>query len=206
MLAERQLLLEGIQLLGLTVSEDQLAQLLAFLALIQKWNKAYNLSGVRDSLEMVKLHLLDSIAVLPHLSPGRIIDIGTGAGLPGIPLAIMMPGSGFVLLDSNAKKTRFVQQVIVELKLKNASVVQARVEAYQPDQRFDAVITRAFACLPDIQKLTQHLLKPCGELVAMKGQPTPEELQAVIEEYTLVTLQVPGVDAARCLIKIKIDE
>lgn len=199
---EREVLQAGIKQLDLSVSESQLTQLLAFLALIQKWNKAYNLSGVKDSLEMVRLHLLDSLAVLPHIKAGRAIDIGTGAGLPGIPLAIMMPESEWVLLDSNAKKTRFVQQVIVELKLKNASVVQARVENYLAIPAFDTVTMRAFASLADIQKSTQHLLTPHGELLAMKGQPTHEELQTIIGKHTLIALQVPGIEAERCLIKI----
>lgn len=202
MSTERDVLLDGVKTLALSVSDEQLAQLLAFLALIQKWNKAYNLSGIRDSLDMVRLHLLDSLAALPHVKSGRVIDIGTGAGLPGIPLAIMMPESQWVLLDSNAKKTRFVQQVIVELKLKNASVVQARVESYPVEQAFDTIITRAFASLADIQKLTQHLLRPNGELIAMKGLPTPEELQSIIGSHVLIPLHVPGVEAERCLIRI----
>lgn len=199
---ERDVLLDGIKTLALSVSDEQLAQLLAFLALIQKWNKAYNLSGIRDSLDMVRLHLLDSLAVLPHVKSGRVIDIGTGAGLPGIPLAIMMPESQWVLLDSNAKKTRFVQQAIVELKLKNVSVVQTRVESYSVEQAFDTVITRAFASLSDIQKLTQHLLHPKGELIAMKGLPTLEELQSIIGNHVLIALHVPGIEAERCLIRI----
>lgn len=202
MSTERGVLLDGIKTLALSVSDEQLGQLLAFLALIQKWNKAYNLSGIRDGLDMVRLHLLDSLAVLPHVKSGRVIDIGTGAGLPGIPLAIMMPESQWVLLDSNAKKTRFVQQVIVELKLKNVSVVQARVESYSVEQAFDTIITRAFASLADIQKLTQHLLRPNGELIAMKGLPTHEELQSIIGSHVLIPLHVPGIEAERCLIRI----
>ncbi len=202
MVEERELLLAGIASLGLSVSASQLEQLLAFLGLIQKWNKAYNLSGVRDSVAMVGVHLLDSLAVLPHVRRGRTIDIGTGAGLPGIPLAIMMPDSAFVLLDSNAKKTRFVQQAIVELKLKNVGVVQARAEDYQPERRFDTVITRAFASLPAIKTLTQHLLQDGGELLAMKGQPTIEELQSITADYEQIALKVPSVEAERCLIRI----
>ncbi len=206
MSVEHDILHAGITELALAIEDDKQEQLLAFLGLMQKWNKAYNLSGVRDSLAMVRLHLLDSLAVLPHVKPGRIIDIGTGAGLPGIPLAIAMPNSYFVLLDSNAKKTRFVQQAIVELKLSNVSVIQARVEAYQPEQAFNTVITRAFASLFDIQQLTRHLLMAGGELLAMKGIPTPQELQAITTNLSVIPLYVPGVDAERCLIRMQVDE
>ncbi|MEQ1636440.1 MAG: 16S rRNA (guanine(527)-N(7))-methyltransferase RsmG [Methylococcales bacterium] len=202
MSVERDILHAGMTELGLPVADDRIEKLLHFVSLIQKWNKAYNLTAVRDSVAMVRLHLLDSLAVLPYVQPGRILDIGTGAGLPGIPLAIGMPGSDFVLLDSNAKKTRFVQQVIVELKLKNVSVVQSRVEDYRPEQNFNTVLTRAFASLLDINKLTKHLVADGGALLAMKGLPTPEELQAIANSYTVIPLNVPGVDAERCLIRM----
>ncbi|MFI3138533.1 MAG: 16S rRNA (guanine(527)-N(7))-methyltransferase RsmG [Methylococcaceae bacterium] len=203
---ERDLLQAGMTTLNLPATDDKIEKLLAFLNLIQKWNKAYNLSGVRDGIEMVGLHLLDSLAVLPHINPGRVLDIGTGAGLPGIPLAIFMPDSDFVLLDSNAKKTRFVQQAIVELKLRNVAVLQCRVEEYHPEQPFNTVITRAFASMVDIQRLTQALIIEGGELLAMKGQPAPQELQAITGQYTVIPLLVPGVDAERCLIKMQTDK
>jgi 16S rRNA (guanine527-N7)-methyltransferase len=206
MCVERDILAAGMAKLGLNVSEAQQEQLLAFLALMQKWNNTYNLSGVRDSVAMVRLHLLDSLAVLPHLKSGRIIDIGTGAGLPGIPLAIMMPESEFVLLDSNAKKTRFVQQAIVALKLNHVTVLQSRVEQYAPLQKFNTVITRAFASLAGIQRLTQHLISADGELIAMKGAPTTAELAMITGRYTVIPLQVPGVEAERCLIRVQTDD
>ncbi|NOT84913.1 MAG: 16S rRNA (guanine(527)-N(7))-methyltransferase RsmG [Methylococcaceae bacterium] len=200
---ERDILSAGITELGLAVTDQQLEKLMTFLGLIQKWNKAYNLTGLRDGVAMVRLHLLDSLAVLSYIQAGRILDIGTGAGLPGIPLAIFMPESEFVLLDSNAKKTRFVQQAIVELKLSNVAVLHARVEGYRPAQNFNTVITRAFASLLDIQQLTKRLVKDGGELLAMKGLPTSEELQSIMDGYTLIPLHVPGVDAERCLIRMQ---
>lgn len=203
---ERDILVAGITHLELLVTDEQLDKLLQFVALIQKWNKAYNLSGVRDSIEMVRLHILDSLAVLPHLQVGSVIDIGTGAGLPGIPLSIFRPDDEFVLLDSNAKKTRFVQQAIVELKLKNVRVYHKRVEDFRPERLFNTVITRAFASMADIQKLTGHLVMGRGELLAMKGQPTPEELQVISDDFAVIPLNIPGINAERCLIRIRSTE
>jgi 16S rRNA (guanine527-N7)-methyltransferase len=137
---------------------------------------------------------------LPHIHGQSVIDIGTGAGLPGIPLAIYLPDIEFLLLDSNAKKTRFVQQVILELKLKNVHVIHSRAEDYQPEQGFDTIITRAFASLPDIIKLTAHLLSHNGILLAMKGQIPQIELAQV--NGTVIPVKVPEVDAERCLVRI----
>ena len=171
--------------------------------LLEKWNKAYNLTAIRNKAAMIGLHLLDSLAVAPYIQGPRIIDIGTGAGLPGIPLAIYYPELQFTLLDSNAKKTRFVQQAILALGLKNVTVTHTRVEQYEPEQNFDTVITRAFASLPDILKLTSHLLSEQGILLAMKGQTTdiPELEDA---QTTIIPIHVPDVDAERCLVKIQL--
>ncbi len=128
----RKILIAGLESLRLSVDEDQVERLIGFIKLIEKWNKAYNLTAIRDREEMVRLHLLDSLAVLGFIKGRRVIDIGTGAGLPGIPLAICLPEIEFVLLDSNAKKTRFVQQAVLELKLKNVTVCHSRVEQYHP--------------------------------------------------------------------------
>jgi 16S rRNA (guanine527-N7)-methyltransferase len=198
----RNILIEGIEFLGLSKDVDKLELLLRFIALIEKWNKAYNLTAIREKEEMARLHILDSLAILPHLHGKRLIDIGTGAGLPGIPLAIYRPEMEFVLLDSNAKKTRFVQQVILELRLKNVSVLQSRVEDYQPAHRFDTVVSRAFASISDIMKLTAHLLSEDGLLLAMKGQPADEELAAVTQPCRVIPLVVPQVAAERCLVCI----
>ena len=193
----------GLANFSLTLSEPQIASLLAFIQLIQKWNKAYNLTAVREPLEMVDLHLLDSLAILPHLPDGRIADIGTGAGIPGIPLAICRPDCHFTLVDSNSKKTRFVQQAMLELKLSNVEVVHARVEQLMPKMPFDAVLTRAFASLPDIVRLTGHLLAEDGVLLAMKGQTPSDELASVAGVHQVIPLHVPGIDAERCLIRIE---
>ena len=197
----QELLVAGIQQLGLAFDGLKVEKLLQFIQLIQKWNKAYNLTAVTELPEMVTLHLLDSLAILPYINSSRIIDIGTGAGLPGIPLAIAQPEKQFVLLDSNAKKTRFVQQAIVELQLPNVNVVHARVESYQPEQPFDTILTRAFASLADIQKLTAHLLADHGEILAMKGHPTAEEIDQIHGHYQVLPLHIPGVHADRCLVK-----
>ncbi|MCQ8129224.1 16S rRNA (guanine(527)-N(7))-methyltransferase RsmG [Methylomonas rivi] len=196
----REKLLQGLAALGLPVDESRREALLGFIKLIAKWNKAYNLTAVRDPLEMVSLHLLDSLAILPHLKAPRIADIGTGAGLPGIPLAICLPDCHFTLVDSNSKKTRFVQQAVLELRLKNVEVAHSRVELIKPQQLFSTVICRAFAGMADIVKLTGHLLADDGLLLAMKGQIPEQELAEISLDYTVVPLAVPGIDAERCLI------
>lgn len=198
----RTILESGLTALNLPHTVEKIDQLLAFIKLIAKWNKAYNLTAVRNNEDMARLHILDSLAILPHIEGKRVIDIGTGAGLPGIPLAIFLPEVEFVLLDSNAKKTRFVQQVILELKLKNVSVIHSRAEDYQPEKGFDAVLTRAFASLPDIMKLTAHLLNENGVLLAMKGQIPEAELAEIKAKVTLITIHVPEVEAERCLVQI----
>ncbi|MDD5753874.1 MAG: 16S rRNA (guanine(527)-N(7))-methyltransferase RsmG, partial [Methylococcales bacterium] len=169
---------------------------------IEKWNKAYNLTAIRRRDEMVNLHLLDSVAILPYLEGKRMIDVGTGAGLPSIPLSIFRPDIEFQLLDSNAKKTRFVQQAILELKLPNVKVTHSRVEDFEPEQPFDTILTRAFASLPEIVELTQHLISENGTLLCMKGQTPDEELAAVNAQTTLISINVPHIEAERCLVKI----
>lgn len=194
------LLLAGLSELQLKLTDHQIEQLLAFIALIEKWNKAYNLTAIRDKHAMVSLHLLDSLAIVPHLTGKRHIDIGTGAGLPGIPLAICYPDYEFTLLDSNAKKTRFVQQAVLELKLRNVQVCHSRVENYRAEPGFDTVITRAFAELSAIVEMTAHLLNSNGVLLAMKGQLPDEPLSQGI--CTHIPITVPGIEAARCLVKV----
>jgi len=203
------ILLDGLARLNLNVAESAQHKLIAFIKLIAKWNKAYNLTAIRHTEEMVRLHLLDSLAILPYVEGKRVIDIGTGAGLPGIPLAICLPETEFVLLDSNAKKTRFVQQAILELKLANVQVFTSRVEQYQPEWLFSTVLTRAFASLPDIVEKTSHLLAQAGVLLAMKGQAPDLELRQLSEKSiksTVTPITVPGVDADRCLVRIELLE
>jgi 16S rRNA (guanine527-N7)-methyltransferase len=202
----RKILVSGIASLNLNVTDHQVDQLLDFIKLIEKWNKAYNLTAIRDREEMARLHILDSLAIVPHIEGRRVIDIGTGAGLPGIPLAICLPEIRFTLLDSNAKKTRFVQQVALELKLKNVDVIHSRVENYDPETAYDAVLTRAFASLPEIVKLTAHLLGKDGVLLAMKGQNPDAELAGISANKTVIPVSVPGSNVERCLVRIQSPE
>lgn len=195
--ALRQRLVKGLEALQLTLPEAVVDGLLAYLALLVKWNKAYNLTAVRDPQEMVTRHLLDSLAVVPHLPPGCIIDVGSGAGLPGIPLALVFPDRDFTLLDSNGKKTRFLVQVRAELGLANVTVVQQRVEQFHPETPFDCVITRAFASVADILTGSRHLLASNGQMMAMKGEVPAEELATLPEGYRLlevIALRVPGLE------------
>ena len=198
----RDLLKSGIEQLGLDATAAQIDSLLAFVALIEKWNKAFNLTAIRDRDEILRLHILDSLTVLPFITGEKIIDVGTGAGLPGIPLAIFMPSVQFTLLDSNSKKTRFVQQAILELNLKNVEVVHGRVESLARNGEYDAVLSRAFASLSDIMHLTDYLLQPEGVLIAMKGQIPVQELKNITRSYSVKSIVVPGVEAERCVLRI----
>lgn len=201
-------LAEGIAALGLTLDAEQQERLLAYLALVVKWNKAYNLTAIRDPLEMVTKHLLDSLAVLPQLHGGTVLDVGSGAGLPGIPLAIADAARQFTLLDSNGKKTRFLLQAKGELRLSNLSVVHSRLERYRPGQLFDTVTARAFASLADMVAGTAHLLAPGGTLLAMKGEYPQDELEALPPGFVvreIIALTVPGLEAQRHLVRIAPD-
>jgi 16S rRNA (guanine527-N7)-methyltransferase len=195
----------GIVELGLELSPEAQQKLLDYLALLQKWNKVYNLTAIRNAGQMISHHLLDSLAVLPHLSPGRWLDVGCGAGLPGLVLAIAQPGWKFTLLDSNSKKTSFVQQAAIELGLHNVSVCCARVEELVVKEKFDGIISRAFAETADFVKLTRHLLAEQGRWVAMKGAPEQElqHLPGDIVVERIIPLSVSGVNAARCLVLLK---
>jgi 16S rRNA (guanine527-N7)-methyltransferase len=199
----RQLLLEGCAALKLELSEEKIGKLLTFIGLIEKWNKAYNLTAIKTKQDMVRLHLLDSLTVMPYLIGEDVIDIGTGAGLPGIPLAICLPGINFTLLDSNAKKTRFVQQAVLELKLTNVQIIHCRSEEYQPTQLYSTVLTRAFAELPDIIASTRHLFAENGIMIAMKGRCTKSELAIVEPSASVIPVRIPGVEAERNLVLIK---
>lgn len=196
----------GMAQLGLVATPETQQKLLDYLALLQKWNKVYSLTAIRQPERMVSHHLLDSLAVLPHLWPGRWLDVGCGAGLPGLALALMQPEWTFTLLDSNSKKTSFVQQAVIELGLRNVSVCCARVEDWQPTGKFGGIISRAFAETAEFTTLTRHLLAPGGCWVAMKGIPPSQELECLptnVGVERVVLLQVPGLDAARCLVILK---
>lgn len=199
----RNSLIAGLQILNLPVDEVKVALLLDFVLLIEKWNKVYNLTAIRNREEMIRLHILDSLAILPYLQGRRIIDIGTGPGLPGIPLAIFAQQFEFVLLDSNAKKTRFVQQALLELKLNNIDIRHKRVEDMQDDKMFNTVLSRAFSSLQQFIKHAEHLLSPNGVMLAMKGQNPDAELQQIDNRFAVYPIRVPGIDAQRCLVQIQ---
>jgi 16S rRNA (guanine527-N7)-methyltransferase len=195
---ERQLwqtqLQHGLAEMGLSLASEQQRQLLDYLALLQKWNRVSNLTAVRDPAEVVPRHLLDSLSILELLQGERILDIGTGPGLPGIPLAIASPQKRFTLLDSNGKKSRFVQQAKLNLGLEQVQVVQSRVEEFVPEESFDTITSRALATLPQIVEWSRHLLTPDGCLLAMKGSlPEAEirELEAYGASVKALPLTVP---------------
>ena len=206
-LSQNQQALElGIKTLGLSCSSQQIEQLLAYLEMLQRWNKAYNLTAIREPIQMVRLHLLDSLAIHPYVQGVKyIIDVGTGPGLPGIPLAILNPDINFTLLDSNGKKTRFLFQAINELSLANAKEINHRVEKYQPEQSFDIVLSRAFSSISDMLTQCDHLVSDSGCFLAMKGKKPDSELSQITKDYKVVDLShinVPQVDSERHLIKI----
>jgi 16S rRNA (guanine527-N7)-methyltransferase len=171
-----------------------------------KWNAAYNLTAIRDPDEMVVKHLLDSLALLPHVpETARLIDVGTGAGLPGIPLAVARPKLDVTLLDSNAKKTRFCTQAALELGLRNVTVVQARAEAHHPDALYEVIVSRAFAEIADFLAWTGHLGGPAARWLAMKGTRPDAELAKLPPGFRMRAihpLHVPGLDAERHLVEI----
>ncbi|MDX1526883.1 MAG: 16S rRNA (guanine(527)-N(7))-methyltransferase RsmG [Pseudidiomarina maritima] len=190
----------------LDLSLDKQVQLIQLVEQLNKWNKAYNLTSVRDPIQMVSRHIVDSLVVLPHLQGQRFIDVGTGPGLPGLPLAIACPERDFILLDSLGKRIRFIRQVSHQLGLKNVTAVQSRVEDYQPELKFDGVISRAFASLNDMLNWCEHLPKPDGRYFALKGQyPTAElaDLPAQFEVEQVIRLQVPEADGERHVVIIK---
>lgn len=194
----------GTKEIGLTIARALQTKLMDYIELLCKWNAVHNLTAIRDPVAMVKKHLLDSLVLLPYLSAGKIIDVGTGAGLPGIPLAICNPDQTFVLLDSRQKKITFVEHVILSLKVTNASAVCARVERYAAHQ-FELVISRAFASLVEFVVQSQHLCQSGGKLIAMKGVLDPAEVAAIPSAFTvekIVPVGVPGVIGARHLIFI----
>ena len=206
MLTQQQDLETGLRELNLNCSSLQLEKLLKYLELLQRWNKAFNLTAIRDPLQMVRLHLLDSLAIHPYVQGLKsIIDVGTGPGLPGIPLAILNPEINFTLLDSNGKKTRFLFQAINELKLTNASEINHRVEAYQPNQLFNAVISRAFSSISDMLNQCDHLVSDQGCFLAMKGKKPDSELSQMSKAYKVIEVSevnVPLIDSERHLVKI----
>ena len=206
--AQHELICKGLA--ALSIDEQRAAPLYEYLQLLQKWNKPFNLTAIKKAEEMIPKHLMDSLSVLAHLGGARrVCDVGTGAGLPGIPLAVCCPETEFVLLDSNGKKTRFLHQVRRHLNLNNVTIVEGRAEDYQPDIGFDAVLSRAFADLMRMCQVTQHLLKKNGVWLAMKSQILKTEPATLDARVVLVeqrALQVPGLNEVRQLAVLKFAE
>jgi len=198
----QEILNEGLNALDLLVTQAQQKKLIAFIALIEKWNKAYNLTAIRNPEQMVRLHLLDSLAIANYIQGPKVLDIGTGAGLPGIPLALIYPHYSFVLLDSNSKKTRFVQQAVIELGLKNVTVWHGRIEHYQPTIYFNSIVSRAFSSVQSFVSVASERLSSGGVLLAMKGRHPDKELQQIDNDFSVIPIMVPGVDAERCLVQL----
>jgi 16S rRNA (guanine527-N7)-methyltransferase len=200
-------LARGLAALGLDLPPAAQDKLLAFAALLGKWNKVYNLTALRDEEQVVSHHLLDSLAVLPQLGAAkRLADIGSGGGLPGIPLAIVRPDLQVALVETSQKKSAFQQQTKIELGLANVSVYCTRVEIWQPAEKFDAVISRAFSDLAEFVRLSGHLLAEGGALLAMKGVHPYEEIAQLPAGWRVAEvtpLQVPGVEGARHLVRVK---
>lgn len=194
----------GVIELGIALSQAQHEKLISYIELLHKWNRVYNLTAIRDPQEMVSHHILDSLAVLPHLWAKNWLDVGCGAGLPGLVLAVMRPDWQFTLIDSNSKKTGFVQQAIIALGLVNVTVHCVRIEEFAVEVPFDGITSRAFTELGDFIQKTQHLIAPQGRWAAMKGI-AEKELQTVPAGYlveSVISLQVPKIQAARSLVVV----
>ncbi len=189
----------GLTAMGLELAPERQAILIDYLALLAKWNRAYNLTAVRDPRQAVARQLLDALSILPLIQGPRLLDLGTGPGLPGLPLAVARPDLEVALLDSNAKKTRFLNQARLSLGLENIEVERARAEAYRPESPFDTITSRAFAALPEMVAVSRHLLAPGGRWVAMKGRRPDDELAALPADLhaRVVPLEVPGEPGAR---------
>ena len=196
-----QLLNSGVQQLGISLSKSQMQQLLQFVELLQKWNKTYNLTAIEDPQDIINKHIVDSLSITSYLVGNNIIDVGSGAGLPGIPLAIMCPEKQFVLLDSNVKKTRFIQQASIELRLKNIQVVHQRVEQYLPSQIFQTLVSRAFSSsnkLLDRCELILKSLDQTGRIIFMLGK--QKQLETLPKSYNVLEIQsvkIPQLEAQR---------
>jgi 16S rRNA (guanine527-N7)-methyltransferase len=200
------LLRQGIAGLELALPAGAMDQLANYLDLLVKWNRVYNLTAIREEARLVSHHVIDSLAVVPHLPAGNILDVGSGAGLPGIPIAISCPDRDVVLLDASHKKSAFLKQAVAELGLANAQVVIERVEAYRPARLFNTVISRAFSDLADFVKLAGHLCAADGVMIAMKGLYPNEEIVRLPASWQLektLRLEIPMLDASRHLVFLR---
>jgi len=199
------LLAKGLEELCFPLSAEQQGLLLQYLVLLEKWNQVYNLTAVRDLTKMVGAHLLDSLSVVPLLSGENVLDVGSGAGLPGIPIAVAKPNCKVTLLDSNHKKAAFLRQAVADLALANASVACERVETWRAEQGFEVIISRAYAEIAEFVQQSAHLLAPGGVFAAMKGVHPYEEIERLPGEFRVrevIELHVPGLDAARHLVLV----
>jgi len=195
---------QGLAELGIDLDAATQQKLLDYLALLEKWNKVHNLTAVRDPSDMVTLHLLDSLSVLPHIKSGRLLDVGSGAGLPGIPLSIVRPDLQVTVMDSSHKKASFMRQAKATLGIPNLEVVCGRVEEFHPEHKFNMVISRAFSDLAEFMRLTAHLCDEGGVWLAMKGvYPFDELAQIKGPTSEVVPLRVPGLEAQRHLVSLK---
>jgi len=195
----------GLTGLDIEASEEQRFKLITLLEQLIKWNKTYNLTAIKTPQEGLVLHLLDSLAVLPYLHHKQLLDVGTGAGFPGLPLAVLLPEVKFTLLDSNSKKIRFIRQQIHTLQLDNVEAIHSRVEDQQ-ELEFEAIISRAFASISDMIAWTEHLLAKNGSWLAMKGHYEENEVKEISLQVQVVAnhrLSIPGLDAQRCVIELK---
>jgi len=195
--AERELLRNASQEMNLSLSGNQIDQLIAYADLLEKWNRAYNLTAIRDRREIFSRHLIESLSIAPFVTGRRRLDVGTGAGLPGVPLAILEPSVTYILLDSNGKKTRFLTEVKRSLGLSNIEVQTARVEKWEPDELLDAVVTRAFADLATTCQRIGHVLAHQGMLFAMKTERANQEMFAIpdhLEQVSCWDIAIPGRD------------
>ena len=199
------LLDSGVRSLGVALEPGARQRLLAFGAMVERWNRTFNLTAIRDPRRIMTHHLLDSLAVIPHLPPGSMADVGSGGGFPGVPIAIAQPVRPVTLIDSNSKKAAFLRQAAIELPAANVSVHEGRVEGWQPDAPFDVVISRAFADLSQFIGSCRHLLKAGGEWLAMKGAFPEAEIAMLppdVEVREAIRIEVPQLDAERHLIRI----
>ena len=202
---DRQALVLGLEALGLEPDPARVTRLLDYVAELQKWNRVYNLTAVAPGEDTVSRHLLDSLSVAAALEDGSVVDVGSGAGLPGIPLALYRPEARFTLLDSAGKRTRFLEHIRIRLGLDNVEVAQGRAETFSG--QFDKVICRGLGSLAEIAEMTAHLLAPFGQILAMKGDVSREELAGVAPPVAIVRidpLSVPGIEARRSLVIMEV--
>lgn len=204
----RRQLVTGASTLGIELDAAAIQTLLDYITLLAKWNKTYNLTAIDDPQRVVSHHLLDCLAIAPYVYGARVLDIGSGAGLPGIPLSIIMPDKSFVLLDSNGKKTRFLVQAVAELQLKNVEVVNARVEKYSRTMPFDTITARAYSRMKQMIEQSSKLCAPGGRYLFMKGREPAQEIAEIGPHFSVTAthlLAVPGIEGQRCLVVVAPD-